>query len=82
MPNQSAYVQVVTDGTGKKIANVSVTDTQGPDTSGNAQADVVRYQQTVTLASPRGDISDVSGEILAELRAIHEALDLIAMKLS
>lgn len=74
MPNESAYVQVATDGSGKKIANVSVTEPQAVDASGNAQADLTRYQQEVTLVDVRGDSVDRWDEVLDALHAINETL--------
>ena len=62
------FVQVATDGTGKKIRNVSLTEPQAVDASGNAQADLVRYQQIVALVNARGDYPDVAS--LSDIRDV------------
>ena len=73
------FVQVATDGTGKKIRNVSITEPQAVDASGNAQADLVRYQQIVALVNARGDYPDVTslGDIRDALLEINQTLTLI-----
>lgn len=86
MTNDQAYVQVATDGTGKKIANVSVTEPQAVDTSGNAQADLTRYQQVTHLADEEGDlISDPNvllTQLVAEQRRTNQLLELMLGTLS
>lgn len=77
MPNEQAYVQVAADGSGKKVANVSITEPQAVDSSGNVQADLTRYQQVVTVANARGDITDRWDEVLDELRAVNANLTLL-----
>ena len=78
MPAET-FVQVATDGTGKKIRNVSLTEPQAVDASGNAQADLVRYQQIVGLVNARGDHPDVTSltDIRDVLLEINETLHLI-----
>lgn len=75
-----SYVQVAADGAGKKVRNASLTESQGVDTSGNAQADLVRYQQVVLIADgPDGDTVDwgqLKG-INDQLQSIHELLEAI-----
>lgn len=80
MPDESAYIQVATDGSGKKVANIAVTEPQDVDTSGNAQADLTRYQQVVTLADRRGDLpvdAVTLGDVYDRLGDIHLTLQLI-----
>lgn len=77
MADESAYVQVAADGSGKKVANVAVTEPQAVDASGNAQADLTRYQQVTTIANARGDLIDRWDEVLDELRAINTNLTLL-----
>lgn len=71
-----SYVQVATDGSGKKIRNTTLTESQGVDTSGNAQADLVRYQQTVVIVDAAGDAVDFGAlkSIDARLEAVEELL--------
>jgi hypothetical protein len=82
MPNESAYVQVAVDGAGKKIANVSIIEPQGPDASGNAQADLVRYYQAVVLSDDRGNPVDFNSAMLDALEDIGDKLDLILAALT
>lgn len=72
-----SYVQVAADGAGKKVANVAVTDPQAVDAAGNAQADLVTYQQLVTLVTARGDNADRTDEVLDELRLVNQNLTLL-----
>ena len=75
-------VELNVEGTGPRVRTLKLTSTTAPDASGNATADTATHQQVVTLADQRGDIPiDLSSDILGELKAIHEALDLIAMRL-
>lgn len=76
-----SYVQVAADGSGKKIRNIAVTDPQGADSSGNAQADTVRYQQVTTSADKHGDLTS-QADILGALEAINETLLLILEQLA
>ncbi|HUS61342.1 MAG TPA: hypothetical protein VMY34_04035 [Acidimicrobiales bacterium] len=85
MPNESAYIQVAADGSGKKVANVAVTEPQAVDTSGNAQADLTRYQQEVTIVDRRGDHASPTAfeaEALNLLRDIAESLAAIRIALT
>lgn len=75
MPTRS-YVQVATDGSGKKVANVANTDPTAADASGNATADTTTYQQLVTQVDKRGDWVTAS-DVTSSLDAIHETLQLI-----
>lgn len=75
-----SWVQLLVDGAGKKMRTFRITSPGGVDASGNAAADNALHQQVTTLADGRGD-EVKSGEVLTELQAIHEALDLIAMRL-
>ena len=75
-------IELQTEGTGPRVATLSIGQQQSPDASGNAVADRTINQQLVTLVDRHGDIPiDLSSDILGELKAIHEALDLIAMRL-
>lgn len=80
MSNESAYIQVIADGTGKKVANVSVGEPQGVDTSGNAQTDLTRYEQIVNIAA-HGDLIDdptsVLKAVLHEQQRTNELLELL-----
>jgi hypothetical protein len=83
MSNEKAYVQVATDGSGKKVANVAVTEPQAVDASGNAQADLVRYEQTIGLANAEGDlIADPANLLQSILDAQTETNTILMMMLS
>ena len=77
-----SYVQVAPDSTGKKIRNLQISEPQAVDAAGNAQADLVRNQQVISIANRRGDLPDTFEEqMLAELRLIRERLDQISLQL-
>jgi len=80
MTDESAYIQVSPDSSGKKVANVSVTQPQAVDTSGNAQADLTRYEQIVTLAADGSLIDNPStalSALLHEQQRTNELLELL-----
>ena len=78
MPAET-FVQVATDGTGKKIRNIALTEPQAVDASGNVQADLVRYQQIVGIVNARGDHPDITSltDIRDVLLEINQTLHLI-----
>jgi hypothetical protein len=74
-------VELAVEGTGPKVRTRKRITPQPVDASGNAVADLIDNQQVIGLADSRGNLVDPQVEVLTELRAIHEALDLIAMRL-
>jgi hypothetical protein len=83
MPTRS-FAQVAPDSTGKKIANIAVTEPTAPDTSGNATADTVTYQQLVALADEHGEPLVSLSRLLIDIRdqqaRTNELLEVLLMK--
>jgi hypothetical protein len=76
-------VQLLTEGSGPKVATVALERPQAVDSAGASQAPETVHQQLVTTADSRGDeVEDLGPEILAELRLIRELLGVISMQLS
>lgn len=78
-----ADIQLLPEGTGPHVRTVSLTSPDTVNASGNAQADVTRHQQLVTLADRRGETGSVyEQELLGLLRSIDEHLVAILQEVS
>jgi hypothetical protein len=76
-------VQLLTEGSGPKVATVALERDQPVDSAGASQAPETVHQQLVTAADSRGgEVVDLAPEILAELRLIRELLGVISAQLS
>jgi len=75
-------VELLAEGTGPFVRTIGIAEPRGVDASGNAQTDRTRHQQVVTSADARGDLRDYSADILTELKAIHEAIVELNLRLT
>jgi hypothetical protein len=83
MPTE-AELQLNAEGTGKKVATVSVDRPVAVDASGNDGGTETVHQQVVALADGRGDLADEAFEAqaLGLLREIRDSLAAIQIATS